>query len=88
MTLSVGLDRKTEMLVTRLARKRRQTKSALIRDAVAMLASQKSAFSIKKKPYDRVKHLIGCVDSGCRNLSTRTGDKFYEMLIADRSKRK
>lgn len=88
MTLSVRLDRETELLVNRLARKRRQSKSAMIRDAIGMLASQNTAFGDKQKPYDRVKHLIGCVDSGSRNLSSRTGDKFYEMLVADRSKRK
>src|SRR5215472_14884936 len=40
MALSVRLDAKTESLIGRLARKRRQTKSEVIRDAVGVLAKQ------------------------------------------------
>jgi Arc/MetJ-type ribon-helix-helix transcriptional regulator len=88
MTLSVRLDSKTESLVNRLAKNRRQSKSEVIRDAIGVLAEREKAGVARKRPYDLVKHLIGCVKGGPRNLSTRTGDRFYEMLVEDRKKRR
>jgi predicted transcriptional regulator len=41
MPVSVRLDAKTESLIGRLARKRRQTKSEVIRDASGSLPSRK-----------------------------------------------
>lgn len=76
MPLSVRLDTKTESLIGRLARKRRQTKSEVIRDAIGVLAKQEEKGAEKKRPYDLVSHLIGCVKGGPRNLSVRTGEKF------------
>ncbi len=80
MPLSVRLDQKTESLVGRLARKRRQTKSEVIRDAIGVLAKQEEKGAAKKRPYDLVAHLIGCVDSGGANLSRNTGEKFAKLL--------
>ena len=40
MALSVRLDAKTESLIGRLARRRRQSKSEVIRDAIGVLAKQ------------------------------------------------
>ena len=80
MPLSVRLDQKTESLSGRLARKRRQTKSEVIRDAIGVLATQEEKGSGKKCPYDLVAHLIGCVNSGGANLSQNTGEKFAKLL--------
>lgn len=79
MALSVRLDAKTESLIGRLARKRRQTKSEVIRDAIGELARQENGGE-KKRPYDLVAHLIGCVDSGGADLSKNTGEKFTKLL--------
>lgn len=83
MTLSVRLDERTESLINRLARKRQQTKSAVIRDAIGALAAQERGAGAKKRPYDLVKHLIGCADSGGANLAENTGEKFTKMLQED-----
>jgi Arc/MetJ-type ribon-helix-helix transcriptional regulator len=88
MPLSVRLDSKTESVVNRLAKSRRQTKSEVIRDAIGVLAEREQEAPARKRPYDLVKHLIGCAKGGPRDLSTRAGDRFYEMLVADRKKRK
>lgn len=88
MPLSVRLNSKTEMRINRLARRRRQTKSEVIRDAIDALDAQDQASAAKKRPYDLVKHLIGCVKGGPPDLSVRTGDKFFEQLVADRKKRR
>ena len=88
MPLNVRLDAKTESLIGRLAKRRRQTKSAVIRDAIGVLAKQEGEDGSKKRPYDLVAHLIGCVKGGPRDLSTSTGEKLYEMLVEDRKKRR
>jgi hypothetical protein len=80
MALSVRLDPGTERLVERLARQRGQTKSEVIRDALGRLAEPDEGADGKKRPYDLVAHLIGCVDSGGANLSERTGEKFAKLL--------
>ena len=88
MPLSVRLDERTESLVQRLARKRRQTKSEVIRDAIGALAKQEEKGVGKKRPYDLVAHLIGCVKGGPRDLSVRTGEKFHKMLVKRSRKRR
>lgn len=80
MPLSVRLDARTESLIGRLARKRRQTKSEVIRDAIGALAKQEEKDGKKRRPYDLVAHLIGCVDSGGAKLSENTGEKFAKLL--------
>ncbi len=88
MPVSVRLDAKTESLIGRLARKRRQTKSEVIRDAIGVLANQEDKGAKKKRPYDLVAHLIGCVKGGPRNLSVDAGKKFHDMLIERARKRR
>jgi len=80
MPLSVRLDGKTESLVKRLARRRRQSKSEVIRDAIGVLADQEEKGLEKRRPYDLIAHLLGCVDSGGANLSQNTGEKFSKLL--------
>jgi hypothetical protein len=75
-------------LLGRLARKRRQTKSEVIRDAIGVLAKQEEKGTEKKRPYDLVAHLIGCVKGGPRDLSVRTGEKFRRMLVERGRKRR
>jgi Arc/MetJ-type ribon-helix-helix transcriptional regulator len=87
MPLSVRLDAETESLIGRLARKRRQTKSEVIRDAIDVLAEQEERSAGNQRPYDRVAHLIGCVKGGPRDLSGNTGKKFRQMLV-DRARRR
>ena len=88
MALSVRLDAKTESLIARLARRRRQSKSEVIRDAIGVLAKQEEKGTEKKRPYDLVAHLIGCVKGGPRDLSVRTGEKFRQMLVERRRNRR
>jgi hypothetical protein len=45
-----------------------------------VLAKQEEKDTGKKRPYDLVAHLIGCVDSGGANLSRNTGEKFSKLL--------
>ena len=70
MPTSVRLDEQTENLVRRLAKRRGATKSEVIREALSGLAKEAKAST---RPYDAIRHLIGCVDSGGMKLSERTG---------------
>jgi hypothetical protein len=47
---------------------------------IGVLAKQEEKSTEKKRPYDLVAHLIGCVDSGGANLSQNTGEKFAKLL--------
>jgi hypothetical protein len=87
MPLSVRLDADMESLIGRLARKRHQTKSQVIRDAIGMLAKEEEKDAGRPRPYDRVAHLIGCVKGGPRDLSVNTGKKFRQMLVERTRKR-
>ena len=88
MTISVRLDAKTEALIGRLARKRGETKSEVIRDAIGRLARREADGEGKKRPYDLVAHLIGCVKGGPPDLSLRTGEKFHQILVSKRKRPK
>ena len=50
MPLSVRLDQKTESLIGRLARRRQQTKSEVIRDAIGVLAKQEETGACENAP--------------------------------------
>ncbi len=79
MPMSVRLDPKTDRAIARLAKRRGQTKSEVVREAIGVLTQQTKSGE-QKQPYDLIAHLIGCVDSGGAQLSERTGEKFANLL--------
>jgi len=81
MPLTVRLDLETERLVRRLIRQRRETKSQVIRAAIRTLAAQELRDEARTTPFEALKHLLGCVNSGGRHLSKRTGEQFTELLL-------
>lgn len=82
MPTSVRLDIKTEQLLTRLARRKRTTKSVVLREAVAVLARQVEQSEEKNADlYTKVEDLLGCVSGGPSDLSTRTGARFRQLLL-------
>lgn len=85
MPTSVRLDPETERLLARLARKRSQSKSDVIREAIETLARQEVAVPEEGSVFESISDLIGCVDGGPPNLSERTGEKFRELLSKRRS---
>jgi Arc/MetJ-type ribon-helix-helix transcriptional regulator len=85
MPVSVRLDAKTEGMVKRLARQRRQTKSEVIREAIKALAGNNKDGETKPlRPYEAIAHLIGCARGGPRDLSIRSGEKFRGLLLERR----
>ena len=80
MPMSVRLDPKTERLVERLAKKRSQPKSAVIRDAIEVLAAREEGEVAPSNAREAISDLIGCVRGGPRNASRQTGRRFAELL--------
>jgi predicted DNA-binding protein len=76
---TVRLDVPTETTLKRLAARRGQTKSEVIRDAIARLAQEETELP---SAYHRLRPFVGIVDSGGRQLSTDTGRKVRELLEA------
>jgi hypothetical protein len=82
---TVRLDVPTETALKRLAARRGQTKSEVIRDAILRLAEEES------KPlsaYDRLRPFLGIVDSGGQQLSTDTGKRLRTLLAERRNARR
>jgi hypothetical protein len=85
-TLTVRLSAEDEALVARLARQNGASKSETVRELVRS-AHTRAGRQSKLSAYDLLKDGIGCWDSGGMNLSERTGDTFYKMLVEDRKRR-
>ena len=84
MPLTVRVDVKTERLLQRLARKRRLTKSEVIRDAIGRLARQVEAQEATGRPYEKIQDLIGTGRGVSPHLSERTAQLFRRLLSARR----
>jgi hypothetical protein len=82
---SIRLDSETEALLARLAARRKQTRSAVVRDSIALLAAQER--DAVGAPYARIAHLVGSFDSGGARLSEATGRKFRDALGRSRRER-
>jgi hypothetical protein len=85
MLASVRLDAKTERLLARLAQETGRTRSEVIREAIARLAELPIAPS-NRRPYLLAGDLVGCVRGGPGDLSTRTGQRFRELLQQRKSR--
>lgn len=78
---TVRLDTATDSKLKRLAARRGQTRSDVLRDAIDRLADIEGELSA----LERIQPFLGVVDSGGRQLSTATGRGFRELL--ERKKR-
>ncbi len=88
MPLSVRLDPESESTVARIARRQAKTKSDVVREAIRLLADHEKRVKRPLRPYDAMKHSIGCADSGGLALSEKTGYRFYQILIGQRRERR
>jgi hypothetical protein len=71
--------------IGRLAARRKQTRSGVIRDSIALLAARERDQSATS--YARIAHLVGCFDSGGARLSEQTGSKVRAVLARRRRER-
>ena len=82
---TVRLDVSTEAALKRLAARRGQTKSEVLRDAIARMAEEEGR---PASVYQRLQPFIGIADSGGRQLSTATGRRLREILEERRRARR
>jgi predicted DNA-binding protein len=73
---TVRLDTTTETKLKRLATRRGQNRSEVIRDAIDHLSEGEGALSALEK----LRPFVGIADSGGRQLSTATGRRFRELM--------
>jgi hypothetical protein len=78
----VRLDESTQQLLQRLANRRSQTKSEVIREAIETLAAAEELEGQAAGPHELIADLIGCVSGGPEDLSTQTGRRFRALLSA------
>ena len=83
-TLNIRIDPETEAFLNRLARGRGQTKSEVVRDALAALRKRAGRKQRTLPPAQAISEVIGCWDSGGMRLSENTGQKFFDLLQAER----
>jgi len=74
---TVRLDIRTEVALKRLTMRRGQTKSEVIRDAIARLAEEEES---QTSAYERLRPFIGIIEGDDPKLSEGTGKHFRELL--------
>lgn len=86
--ISIRLDAETEQRLRRLAHESGGTLSSVVREAVAQYGtSREKAAKADPRPYDRLAHLIGVVNSK-PDRSERTGERFrYTLKAKTRARR-
>ena len=82
---TVRLDSSSEAALRRLAFRRGQTKSEVIRDAIARLEDETGG---SPTALHRLRPYLGAGDSGGRQLSVATGRRLRELLTEKRRARR
>jgi Arc/MetJ-type ribon-helix-helix transcriptional regulator len=76
---TVRLDPSTRATLERLARRRGQSRSEVIRDAIGRLETEEEQEGTASA-LERLRPFVGVIDSGGRQLSRESGRKFRELL--------
>lgn len=86
MTFSIRLDPETEAAIRRLARQGKRTKSAVVREAIALFQRTQASGAAKPRTvFDAMAPFIGIADSGGSRRSEDTGAAF-RTLIAEKAR--
>ena len=81
MALTVRLGPKSERTLNALAKRRRQSRSDVVRDALAHFeAIEGGRVAGSGRPFDAWLDVIGVVNCGARNPERTTGEQFAEIL--------
>jgi len=82
MPLTVRLNARTERAVNALARRRRQTRSDVVRDALEHYTTTNGGDAGRGRPYDAWVDVIGVISSGVRDRRQTTGEQFTAIVRA------
>jgi len=88
MPFSVRLDRKMVNKLAELALATHRPMSDVVREAVEQYVASEATGEDAVTPYERMKHLIGCVSIGARRPTESTGDAFFRLLQEQRRARR
>jgi hypothetical protein len=80
VALTVRLDSKTERALAALAKRRRLSRSNIVREAIAHYDASDGGSRDGGDPYDAWFDVIGVVSLGVRDPSRTTGEQFAAML--------
>lgn len=88
MAFSIRFDAATERAITRLARRRGQTKAAVVREALAVYDAQTKAAPPPRTAAQALAPFIGAAGSGGSRRSERTGEGFRALLAGRKRARR
>lgn len=80
MPMTVRLSARTERAVDALARRRRQTRSDVVRDALEHYTATNGGDAGGRRPYDAWLDVIGVVSAGARDRGRTTGEQFTAVV--------
>ena len=79
--LTVRLSARTERALDALARRRRQTRSDVVREAIDAYSAAQETGDRTTGPYQQWSDVVGVVRSGGRGSGKTTGELFTELVI-------
>ena len=82
MPMTVRLSAKMERAVSALARRRRQTRSDVVREALEHYTTTNGADASRGRPYDAWVDVIGVISIGARERGRTTGEQFTAIVRA------
>jgi Arc/MetJ-type ribon-helix-helix transcriptional regulator len=88
MALTVRLDPRTERALNALARRRRVSRSDIVRDALVRYEERQGADPASSRPFEMWFDVIGLVALGARDRGRTTGEQFTAMIRDKRRARR
>lgn len=85
MSLTVRLSPKTERALNTLAKRRRLSRSDVVREAIEHYGAADADARVAGRPYDAWLDVIGAVKLGVRDARRTTGEQFTAM-VAEQSR--
>ena len=80
MPLTVRLSPKTEHALNALAKRRRMSRSDVVREALTRYDAEAAAEKLSGRPYDAWLDVIGVVSLGVRDPARTTGEQFTAIV--------
>jgi Arc/MetJ-type ribon-helix-helix transcriptional regulator len=86
MPMTVRLSARTERAVDTLARRRRQTRSDVVRDALESYTATNGSGADRGRPYDAWLDVIGVVRAGARVPERRTPGEEFAAIVREKAR--
>ena len=80
MSLTVRLSPKMERALNALAKRRRMSRSDVVREALTRYEAEAATEQLSGRPYDAWLDVIGVASLGARNPARTTGEQFTAII--------